>query len=627
MRLVVSTMKDEGPFILEWIAYYLSIGFTNFIVNSNDCSDGTDAILTRCEELGFLVHIDNPGPWDMGPQATAYANAMQHPWCKEAEWILVCDADEFLDIRCGDGTLDDLFDALPHADGFAAMWQLFGHNGIVDFEDRFVVEQFTKANQLGAVKPQNLRALKSLIRNNGSYRAINTHRPRGPIGKNAQTFAWVDGDGDPLPPAMRRYGWASSATGAAFGRNLFRMNHYAVRSIESYLMKRLRGDVKTTAFHPKLEDTGETYWHLHCFNDVEETSILSKVARLKETYDLLRSDPVLDDLHAKAVSFHKSRIDSIRETEAATKFIKKYRNFQGGQKLMALQLGVIEESNISFDAATYKDSSITFAQVAKLNRMDQMATRANSKPNNYPWFVRLDSLETPLEHAEAVEQRRKISKLHQSQIPYDPKDPSYLRKASPEIERTAAQRKSFLDSVSGKKSWVLIGQVETEIVHEILALKSIDRLTIIAPWGLSWDSFACQDTTQDPDLQALDREFYAFFEHFREGIIAGRLFVYRALPPLMLKLFEPESVGVAVIRGVRSERVMRQLLRRLDRVLEPGGSIAFTTYRRHGGGSYAGMNAAINSFLGQNATRYRVTSLHPPWLGIDKLPPLSKKDA
>ena len=60
MRLVISTMKDEGPFILEWIAYYLSIGFTHFIVNSNDCSDGTDAILKRCEELGFLAHIDNP---------------------------------------------------------------------------------------------------------------------------------------------------------------------------------------------------------------------------------------------------------------------------------------------------------------------------------------------------------------------------------------------------------------------------------------------------------------------------------------------------------------------------------------------------------------------------------------
>ncbi|WP_299884868.1 glycosyltransferase family 2 protein [uncultured Ruegeria sp.] len=625
MRLVISTMKDEGPFILEWIAYYLSIGFTHFIVSSNDCSDGTEKILIRCEELGFLKHIDNPGPWKMGPQASAYANAMQQTWYKQADWILVCDVDEFLDIRVGEGTLDDLFLALPHADGFAALWQLFGHNGVVDFEDRFVVEQFTKAGELGAVIPQNLRAYKSLIRNNGSYRLINTHRPRGPVQGKAEHFAWVDGDGDPLPPAMRRRGWAFSTTGAAFGRQLFRMNHYAVRSIESYLMKRLRGDVKTTSFHPKMEETGQAYWNLHCYNAVEESSILSKVGRLRDVYSQLRADPVLGELHEKAVVFHKDRIAAIRETDAAKGFIKKNKSFRSGQYVKALKFGVVEEANASFDPETYGDPEISFAQVAKWNRLGQMAERSNAKPNNYPWFVRLDALGTPLEHEEASAQHATITDPKQISLPFDPKDPTLLPPASPEIERTKKQRGDFLKSISGKKSWVLIGQVETEIVEEVLALGAVSQLTIIAPWGLSWDRFACPDTTQDPDLQALDLAFYAFLEHFREPIIKGRLRVFRALPPLMLKLFEDESVGVVIIRGVRAERVTNQLLKRIDRVLAPGGSIAFTSYRR-GGAPYKGMAAAIHSFLGRNASRYRITSLQPPWLGIDKLPPLNKED-
>ncbi len=615
-------MKDEGPFILEWLAYYISIGFTHFIVNSNDCSDGTDSILKRCAELGFLAHIDNPGPWEFGPQASAYSNAMKHPWYNEAEWIMVCDVDEFFDIRIGEGTLDDLFQAQPHADGFAALWQLFGHNGIVDFEDRFVIEQFTKAGELGAVLPQNLRAFKTLIRNNGSYYALNTHRPRGPVRGRAERFAWIDGDGDPLPPAMRRRGWAFSTTGAAFGGKLFRMNHYAVRSIESYLMKRVRGDVNTTAFHPKMESTGQAYWHLHCYNEVEETSILSKVARLRETCDRLRSDDILCELHQQAVAFHKDRIAAIRKTDAAANFVKKYKNFKCGQNVKALDLAVIEEANISFDPETYKDPNVSFAQVAKWNRIGQMAKAQNSKPNNYPWFVRLDALETPLVYEDAVAQHAVITEAAQVSVPFDPKDPSHLPAVSPEIERTSKQRRSFLKSISGKKSWVLIGQVETEIVEEILALPSVAKLSILAPWGLSWDSYACEDARQDPDLQALDRAFYSFLEFFREPILSGRLRVYRAMPPLMLKLFKDESVGVAIIRGVRSERIMNQLLLRIDRVLAPGGSIAFTTYRRRGGGSYAAMNAAINSFLGRNATRYRVTTLRPPWLGIDKLPPL-----
>ena len=618
-------MKDEGPFILEWIAYYLSIGFTHFIVNSNDCSDGTDKILQRCEELGFLKHIDNPGPWKFGPQASAYANAMETSWYNEAEWILVCDVDEFLDIRIGGGTLDDLFQALPHADGFAALWQLFGHNGIVDFEDRFVVEQFTRAGELGAISPHNLRAFKSLFRNNGSYRSISTHRPRGPIHEKADSFAWVDGDGDPLPPAMRRRGWAYSTTGAGFGQRLFRMNHYAVRSIESYLMKRLRGDVNTTAFHPKMEATGQAYWQLHCFNDVEETSILSKITRLREVYDRLRADAVLAELHEKAVLFHRERISTIRETEVAKGFIRKNKNFRSGKYVKALDLGVMEEADLSFDAKTYKNPEVTFAQVAKWTRLGKMSKLENSKPNNFPWFVRLDSLETALVHEEAAAEHAGITDAKQVSVPFDPKDRNFLPPVSPEIEKTAKQRLNFLKSISGKKSWVLIGQVETEIVEEILALGTVAQLTIIAPWGLSWDSFSCPDSTKDPELQALDRAFYAFLEFFREPIIAGRLRVYRALPPLMLKLFEDESVGVVIIRGVRAERVMTQLLRRIDRVLAPGGSIAFTSYRR-GKGSYDGMTSAINSFLGRNAARYRITSLQPPWLGIDKLPPLNKED-
>ena len=113
---------------------------------------------------------------------------MEHPWYAEAEWILVCDVDEFLDIRVGDGTLDDLFRAFPYAHGFVALWQLFGHNGIVDFEDRFVTEQFTRAAELGVVTPHNLRAFKSLYNNNGSYRMIDTHRPRWPVKGKSRSF-------------------------------------------------------------------------------------------------------------------------------------------------------------------------------------------------------------------------------------------------------------------------------------------------------------------------------------------------------------------------------------------------------------------------------------------------------
>ncbi|MEL6427490.1 MAG: glycosyltransferase family 2 protein, partial [Pseudomonadota bacterium] len=54
--LIVTTMRNEGPYILEWLAHHRAVGFTDFLVFSNDCDDGTDALLDRLHELGQIVH-------------------------------------------------------------------------------------------------------------------------------------------------------------------------------------------------------------------------------------------------------------------------------------------------------------------------------------------------------------------------------------------------------------------------------------------------------------------------------------------------------------------------------------------------------------------------------------------
>ena len=58
--LILTCMKNEGPFILEWVAYHIAIGFDHFLVYTNDCEDGTDAIWQRLEQMGIATHRDNP---------------------------------------------------------------------------------------------------------------------------------------------------------------------------------------------------------------------------------------------------------------------------------------------------------------------------------------------------------------------------------------------------------------------------------------------------------------------------------------------------------------------------------------------------------------------------------------
>lgn len=60
-------MRNEGQFILEWVAYFRTLGFDEILVMTNDCDDGSDKMLDRLEKMGELMHIDNTELDDLPP--------------------------------------------------------------------------------------------------------------------------------------------------------------------------------------------------------------------------------------------------------------------------------------------------------------------------------------------------------------------------------------------------------------------------------------------------------------------------------------------------------------------------------------------------------------------------------
>lgn len=42
---LVSPARNEGPYLLEWIAWHRMIGFDDIIVLTHDCTDGSDVLL------------------------------------------------------------------------------------------------------------------------------------------------------------------------------------------------------------------------------------------------------------------------------------------------------------------------------------------------------------------------------------------------------------------------------------------------------------------------------------------------------------------------------------------------------------------------------------------------------
>ncbi|MEL6679448.1 MAG: glycosyltransferase family 2 protein, partial [Pseudomonadota bacterium] len=164
--LVVTTLRNEGPYILEWLAHYRALGFSDVLAFSNDCDDGTDAMLDRLAEMGALTHIRTQRG-ARSVQWEALAEGSEHPVTRAADWILVVDIDEFLTIRAGSGRLADLL--AVQADGYVLGWRLFGSSGRVGFDPGPVLEQFTRAAPEDLTWPLRAILYKCLYRNSGTY--------------------------------------------------------------------------------------------------------------------------------------------------------------------------------------------------------------------------------------------------------------------------------------------------------------------------------------------------------------------------------------------------------------------------------------------------------------------------
>jgi hypothetical protein len=306
--LAILTLKNEGAFLIEWLAHHRAAGFTDFLIFSNDCSDGTDAMLDRLAELGWLSHVRNAPPYPEGPQWAALKAADKHPLKAAADWVLVCDIDEFVTIRTGDATLSALFAALPEATAITLTWRFFGNAGIVAYDDRPVTETFRRCAPAVLHWPWRAAMFKTLFLNDGAYRKLGVHRPRSPDKARMAEQRWYDGSG-------RRLGekFHTSRVFSDFGQDNFglvQLNHYALGAMESYVVKcdRGRANREASAF-----DMG--YWVERNFCTVEDDAIDALAPAREAIRAELLADPVLAGLHAQAVAWRRARFEALMTEE------------------------------------------------------------------------------------------------------------------------------------------------------------------------------------------------------------------------------------------------------------------------------------------------------------------------
>ena len=313
---IVTTMKNEGPFILEWLAYHRAIGVDDFLIYTNDCTDGTDTMLDLLQAKGMVQHRDNPfKTTGLKPQHAALQAAESEPVMQDCGWGICMDVDEFINIKIGDGTLKALYQAMGNANMISLTWRLFGNAEVRGYQDRFLLEQFTRCAPEIIRKPHQAWGFKTLFRNIDIYKKLGVHRPKGLIPDLWGKVNWLNGSGRPMPHTMFRNGWRSTLD--TYGYDWVSLNHYAVRSAESFLVKRDRGRVNHVD-----RDQGLNYWFRMNHNIEEERSIQRMIPRLRAEYDRLLADPEIRAAHEASVQAHRDKITELRATGTHEQFYK-----------------------------------------------------------------------------------------------------------------------------------------------------------------------------------------------------------------------------------------------------------------------------------------------------------------
>ena len=298
--VVVGCMKNEAPYIIEWIAYHRAIGVDNFLIYTNDCTDGTSEILDRLQEMGIIQHRNNDEWKGNSPQQNALNKSLKEPLIQNAKWIAHIDVDEFINVRCGDGTIAAFLKRVPDATNIAMTWRLFGHNGVTGFVDRPVLEQFDTCAPKHCPKPHTVWGFKTMFKNIGAYEKISCHRPNKLKPGKADKVHWVNGSGQPMGQNVKEKGWRSELK--TVGYDLIQLNHYALRSAESFLIKRQRG----RALHVD-RTIGLNYWVRMDWSDNKDVTIQRNLDRMGREMWALLEDETLAALHAGGVVWHKAK--------------------------------------------------------------------------------------------------------------------------------------------------------------------------------------------------------------------------------------------------------------------------------------------------------------------------------
>lgn len=250
---ITAIMKNEGPYIKEWLDYHILVGIKKFYLYDNESTDNTTEILKPYIKKGIVDYIYWPGQQQ---QVLAYRDSIQKH-ATTSKWMAIIDLDEFI-VPVHYDTIPEYLDTLPqNAAQLVIGWIQYGSSGHKHKQPGLLMENYK-------YHADKNWGVKSLVKPELVVRITNPHT------HEVAGFT-VDEDG-------HKINFLRQDENRNITTNKIRCNHYVTKSFDEYVARSKRGSAAQKQT-PRPIERFAYYDHNEIYDDIMDKYI----ARLKKT--------------------------------------------------------------------------------------------------------------------------------------------------------------------------------------------------------------------------------------------------------------------------------------------------------------------------------------------------------
>lgn len=257
---IAAIMKNEKPYLKEWLEYHLLQGVEHFYLCDNESADGTKEYLSPYIKDGTITYIPMPGK---NQQLACYEKIVaEHK--NETVWLALIDIDEYL-VPLKTPDMKSFLKEFADVSEVSLHWLNYGDSGAFSRPQGLITEFFTSHGRFlnhtvkSIVKPEKVIDFKAFGSNH--YVRVN--------GKSVNEYH---------KPVNNMLNMNISGDKA-------RVNHYIVKTFAEFLHKKGRG-------HPEGTPINYEYYFFHNENDVKNDQTMSRfLPKLKKR---MQKSPLAD---------------------------------------------------------------------------------------------------------------------------------------------------------------------------------------------------------------------------------------------------------------------------------------------------------------------------------------------